>query len=163
MEKKNLNNKFQSLKKRQNWRIKNNKKYILKSGLSPDFNKTNKYFEHFSDIFKNDSLYKFLDYYNVHNNYLKKVNTNTNYNTLIHKSYFLINSKNININQNIFDNFNTNINIMNKLFLSRENIELGYNDNTLNNLNNKYSTYYYTKLFRLKINDYKQIERLNLI
>lgn len=131
---------------------KKNIKYLLKF----NFNKTNKYFEHFSNItISNNSFYNFLDYYNIHKNYLNK---NTNYNMLIHKSYYLINSSNININKSIFENFNTNINFMNKLYLIRENIELGYNANSINNLNKKYSTYYYTKLFKLKINAYRKLK-----
>lgn len=145
--------------------IKNNKKYNNKKynnkkldiliSLKSNFNKTNKYFEHFSKIIDNKNLYNFLDYYNIHKNYLNK---NTNYNMLIHKSYYLINSSNININKSIFENFNTNINFMNKLYLIRENIELGYNANSINNLNKKYSTYYYTKLFKLKINAYRKLK-----
>jgi len=90
------------------------------------------------------------------------MSSNTNYNILIHKSYYLINLSNTNINKSVFENFNININFINKLYLIRENIELGYNANTVNNLNKKYSSYYYTKLFKLKVNSYKKF-KLSLI
>ena len=145
-----------------NYKKKKSKKYI-KYLLKPNFNKTNQYFEHFSNITSNNAFYPFLDYYNIHKNYLNKnMSSNTNYNILIHKSYYLINLSNTNINKSVFENFNININFINKLYLIRENIELGYNANTVNNLNKKYSSYYYTKLFKLKINSYKKF-KLSLI
>lgn len=151
--------------------IKNNKKYNNKKynnkkldiliSLKSNFNKTNKYFEHFSKIIDNKNLYNFLDYYNIHNNYLNKDITNSNYNTLIHKSYFLLNSK-ISVKNNFFKHFNNNIHFMNKLLLVRESFELGYGENTINNFNKKYNIYYYTKLFRLKINNYNKINKTYL-
>jgi hypothetical protein len=154
MPKKKFKKKFRSRGVNNKRYSKINIKYLLKN----NFNKTNKYFEHFSSIISNKALYSFLDYYNIHKNYLNKknLNLNTNYNMLIHKSYFSINLNKININKNIFENFNTNINFINKLYLFRENIELGYNDNNINNLNKKYCTYYYTKIFKLKKNNYKK-------
>ena len=41
---------------------------------------------------------------------------------------------------------------LNQQFISRETFELGYNNTTNINFNQKYIQYFYTKLFRLKLN-----------
>ena len=119
------------------------KKYKLSNRFNNRFNT----FLEYSSAITSNSTYKFLDYYYSMNN--KKVINQVNKVKFIHKSYY----NNINKISNIpLNNFKTNSWVLNQLFLIRENIELGYNSQSVLNYNNKYISYFYYKLFRLKFN-----------
>ena len=141
-------------RKRQNIVKKNfnNSKYNINSS----FNQTSLLFNNTSKLIKNNKCNSFLDNYYI-NKFLFSKNKNKNI-IKLNKLQF----KSLNINKSFGINNDSNkLWLLNDLFLLRENFELGYNMSNIINFNQKYSQYYYTKSFRLKMNKYNNINFKN--
>ena len=136
--------KFKSKKK--DFLKKSNNKYKINS----QFNHNLLNFNSVTNIINSKSN-SFLDDYYAKNYLVNKNDINNSLKPTLWLNKNIL--KKININKSLNNNNEfQNLFFLNQQFISRESFELGYNNTTNINFNQKYIQYFYTKLFRLKLN-----------